>query len=211
MQEVTYYDHGDFSPVNEIWQREKCKFLQLTYVCGVLYENESKDKNSQIRELRPSKEKRISPDGNCLFRSISYVITGSDHYHQEIREVLIQNMKGKYREECTRYCYTQNDILLGGVCCSIEQYIQKSKIDRNRSWGTDQELFLTAILLKTDIFVYRDSLSSWVKFSAHGFINKHDAHPLTEKRLYFRLYMDHYQPVVKVDSIVELNRKSNRD
>ena len=39
MQEVTYYDHGDFSPVNQIWQREKCKFLQLTYVCGVLYEN----------------------------------------------------------------------------------------------------------------------------------------------------------------------------
>ena len=68
--EVVYYDHGIFSPVSKIWQREKCKFLQLTYVCGVLYENESADKTLQIRELRSSKEKRISPDGNCLFRSI---------------------------------------------------------------------------------------------------------------------------------------------
>ena len=55
MQEVTYYDQGSFSPVNQIWQREKCKFLQLIYVCGVLYENESVDKNLQIRELTISR------------------------------------------------------------------------------------------------------------------------------------------------------------
>ena len=57
---------------------------------GVLNVNASSDKNLRIRELRPSKEKRISPDGNCLFRLISYVNTGSDHYHQEIREILVQ-------------------------------------------------------------------------------------------------------------------------
>ena len=73
-------------------------------MCGVLYENESADKNLQIRELRPSKEKRIAPDGNCLFREISYVITGSDHYHQEIREILVQNMKGNI-EKLSIYVY----------------------------------------------------------------------------------------------------------
>ena len=61
-------------------------------VCGVLYKNESADKNLQICELRPSKEKRISPDGNCLFRSISYVITGSDHHTKK------SESKEKYRE-----------------------------------------------------------------------------------------------------------------
>ena len=123
MQEVTYYNHGEFSPVNQLWQREKYKFLQLTYACGVLYQDESSYESLQIRELTPSKEKRICPDGNCLFRSISYVITGSDHYHKEIREILIENMKGDHREDCTNYCYAHNDILLDGGCYSIGQYI----------------------------------------------------------------------------------------
>ena len=55
MQEVSYYNHGEFSPVNQLWQREKCKFLQLTYACGVLYEDESSYESLQIRELTPSK------------------------------------------------------------------------------------------------------------------------------------------------------------
>ena len=55
----------------------------------------------------------------------SYVITGSDHNHQDIRGILVEDMKGEHREECTNYCYTQNDILLGGQCFSMEEYIKK--------------------------------------------------------------------------------------
>ena len=46
----------------------------------------------EIRKLFPSKGKRISPDGNCLFSSLSHVITGTDYYHTEILELLIQNL-----------------------------------------------------------------------------------------------------------------------
>ena len=73
-------------------------------------------------------------------------------------------------------------------------------MDHTGSWGTDLELFLVAKLLKTDIFVYRDLESLWMKFSGHRFVNRHDSHPLTELRLYLRLFMDHYQPVLKVSS-----------
>ena len=69
----------------------------FTFVVGVIYENEAGDKTIEIRKLAPSKGKRISPDGNCLFSSLSYVITGTDYYHTEIRELLIQNMTNKYR------------------------------------------------------------------------------------------------------------------
>ena len=120
-------------------------------------------------------------------------------------------MKGDHREDCTNYCYAHNDILLDRGCYSIRQYIQKSKIDRVGTWGTDLELFLCSKLLKTDIYVYRDSISSWLKFSGHGFVNRHNDHPLTEKRLYFRLFMDHYQPVLKVTSkkaLMEIEKAS---
>ena len=75
-----------------------------------------------------------------------------------------RNISGEHRENCTNYRYAHNDIPLDGGCYSIGQYIQKSKIDRVGTWGTDLELFIFAKLLKTDIFVYRDSLSSWLKF-----------------------------------------------
>ena len=86
---ITFYYHGNFKPVTQSWQKERCKFLQMTYTKGVLYENEAIDKSLEIRQLIPSREKRISPDCKCLFRSLSYVITWTDHYHQQIRELLI--------------------------------------------------------------------------------------------------------------------------
>ena len=53
-----------------------------TFVSGVIYENQAIDKSMEIRKLVPSKEKRIAPDGNCLFSSLSYILTGTDHNHK---------------------------------------------------------------------------------------------------------------------------------
>ena len=68
------------------------------------------------------------------------------------------------------------------------------------SWGTDLELFLAAQILKTDIFVYKDGEHVWMRFSVHGFNNKRDVHDLTEERVYIRLYFNHYQPILKVNT-----------
>ena len=78
---ITFHFHGKFNPVNSCWQREKCKDLGLNYTLGIIYENEATNKALEIRRLVPSREKRISPDGNCLFRSLSFVITGTDYNH----------------------------------------------------------------------------------------------------------------------------------
>ena len=201
-EEMKLYYQGQFCPVNSRWQRQKCKDLMFTFVVGVIYENEAYDKTLEIRKLAPSKEKRISPDGNCLFRSLSYILTGSDDYHKEIRELLIQNMKNKYREICTNYCIAHYNLLPEHQCNSIEDYIEGSLMARARvgSWGTDLELILAAQIIKTDIFVYKDGEHVWMRFAAHGFNNKRDVHDLTEERVYVRLYFNHYQPILKVNT-----------
>ena len=89
---IKFHYHGEFNPVNSCWQKNKCKDLRLNYTLGIIYENEATNKALEIRCLVPSREKRISPDGNCLFRSLSFVITGTDYNHQLIRELIVNKM-----------------------------------------------------------------------------------------------------------------------
>ena len=198
---ITFYPQGEFIPVDSKWQKDKCKMLKLTFIIGIVSEDQSTEKKLDIRRLAPSKEKRISPDGNCLFSSLSYVITGTDCFHKEIRENLLENMKGQYKDICTNYCCSHYELLPEYRCHSVDDYITKSKMHLLGSWGTDMEIFLAVQILTTDIFVYRDSLQCWNKFSGYGFNNKKDVHRLTSKRIYLRLHHDHFQPVLKVDKV----------
>ena len=102
---ITVHPHGDFTPIYTKWQKSKCRIVKLTFtISGIIFENQSKVKNIDLHQLVPSKERGISPDGNCLFSSLSYVITGTDRFHREIRELLLENMRGAYREKRTNYC-----------------------------------------------------------------------------------------------------------
>ena len=197
---ITSYPQGVFIPVDQKWQKDKCKMLKLSYIIGIVSEDQSTEKKLDIRRFAPSKEKRISPDGNCLFSSLSYVITGTDCFHKEIREILLENMKGQYKDICTNYCCSHYELLPESRCHSVDDYITKSKMQILGSWGTDMEIFLAAQLLTTDIFVYRDSLQCWNKFSGYGFNTKKDVHELNPRRIYLRLHHDHFQKK-KVDKV----------
>ena len=116
-----------------------------------------------------------------MFSSLSYILTGNDRSNKEIRVLLLEHMKGLYRDICTRCCNSHYDLLPENRCHSVDDDISKSRMDSNGSWGTDMEIFLAAQILKTDIFVYRDNFKSWNKFSGYGFVDKHNAHDLTEK------------------------------
>ena len=115
-------------------------------------------------------------------------------------------MKNKYRTECTNYCTSHCDLLPEQKCNSIEEYISVSMMDRVGSW-TDLELFLAAQLLQTDIFVFKDVLRCWNKFSGYGFNDKQNVHDLTEKR-YLRLYFSNFQPVTKVNTVKNVMTES---
>ena len=158
---ITIYPHGEFSPIVTKWQKEKCKKLQLTFIIGIQFGNESFVKNTDLHQLVPTKERRISPDGNCLFSSLSFVITGADRFHREIRELLLENMRSTDREKCTNYCSSHYELLQEHRCRSIDDYIINSRMESIGSWGTDLEIFLAAQILKTDIFIYRDCFHNW--------------------------------------------------
>ena len=131
----------------------KMQIPQIDIRVGVLYENEADNKSIKIRHLIPSRVKRIFSDGNCLFRFLSFVITGTEYNHKFVKELIIDKLKGEFREIISKYCSIRNDILPGGYCNSIEDYLKVSKMTYTGTWGTDQEIFLAALILKMDIFV----------------------------------------------------------
>ena len=96
---------------------------------------------------RPDKRKGILGDGSCMFRSLSYVVTGSEDQHAAIRASIVQHMKDieplmlrqinshpDQGEQSTTRARNQYS--------SIQEYLQKTKMEKDCTWGTDKELHI---------------------------------------------------------------------
>lgn len=70
-----------------LWQLEKAKFLNLKVVHIHNYENQGEILRN------PSEIISIDADGNCLFRALSYWITGSQENHIELRKLIADVIK----------------------------------------------------------------------------------------------------------------------
>ena len=81
-----------------------------------------------------TKFKNLSGDGNCLFRALSYVITGSEQQHIEVRNSLLSYMSSieaylvGYGED-GHYNYLQP---FGHT--TVQSYIDSSGMDRSGTW-----------------------------------------------------------------------------
>ena len=116
--------------------------------------NEVKHGNRQSLEV-PSQLFNINGDGNCLFRTLSHVITGRKTYHSIIQHKIVHHMR------------EIENILLPQVNMPSDLYLEQSRMASVGSWGTDIEIFATCSLLSTDSYVYTKAGQSfkWEKFS----------------------------------------------
>lgn len=103
----------------------------------------------------PTKLSRINGDGNCLFRSFSYIITGRQSYHSLIRKKIVDHMK------------TIESDLFPHTGSSVDEYLLRTKMGNVGVWGTDIEILTAASLFCCDIFVYTQfgNNKRWIKFS----------------------------------------------
>ena len=85
-----------YRPVTPSWQINICKDFNLRMVKDVELEyipNIDKG-NIHLQECSPCKYKAIAGDGNCLFSSLCYWITGSVDDQSTVRNMLVKNMIG---------------------------------------------------------------------------------------------------------------------
>ena len=138
---------GAFFCVDKQCQRRACAKL------GVQFHN--------FNRLRPGgpdacRLRRSSGDGNCLFRSFSYIITGSESGHLAIRRAILRHMVDIAH------------LLLGGHLTnydSVDEYVQATGMDKDRTWGTEGDMMTLPHLLQTPLYAYNVPRQQWMCYT----------------------------------------------
>ena len=101
----------------------------------------------------------VDGDGNCFFRSISYLVLGSEAKHDVVRNAV-----------CNYIIQPENwyklKVYIDGDITSGEEYVRKSEMHVWGKWATHVELFALAQLTNKDVCVY--TLDHWMRYPASG-------------------------------------------
>ena len=137
-----------FYPVNENWQKTACARLGVQFRTWNRMPSGSPD--MELTDPNPWRVRRIVGDGNCLFRCFSFLVTGCEEQHMEIRDAILCHM------------IKIAHLLLGHHMhyFNIYEYIERTKMYLNSSWGTDVELLTFSHLLQTPVYTYDVALKS---------------------------------------------------
>ncbi len=106
----------------------------------------------------------VDGDGACFFRSVSWILTGSEDQHPLLRRKVCSFIKNKH-----------NWHLLKAKCAPYScgaAYVRDQNMLNDKKWATEVELFAMAHLLGYDILVYHVDTQRkqcrWIPFRASG-------------------------------------------
>ena len=71
------------------WQHRTCQELGLKNVGS----NGTTPGGPEVRLTPPATSTRIIGGGNCLFRALSHIITGSEDQHMSVRQGIVSHMR----------------------------------------------------------------------------------------------------------------------
>lgn len=94
----------------------------------------------------PSTLKQTSPDGNCFFNALSFVLTGTEKFHGKLRTSIcdyIVTHPTELRAVLPESCHGDSN-----------KYLQDSSMSQLGTWATEVEIFAAAYLLNINIYIY---------------------------------------------------------
>lgn len=163
-----------FTPVSKDWQNDTCNELGISL----------NDKNlfyaPQPHLGEPSTCFNVKGDGNCLFRSLAFAVSGNEELHMYFR-IMITSFIAK----------SKNPIVHGET---PDDYLNRTRMKENGVWGTDIELYFAAKFFNCSIFVFSKygKAYDWLEFKPE---NKN-----TNLSIYLdHKNCDHYDVVTSVD------------
>ena len=122
-----------FKPVSFLGQSNLCNILELPSTnpvfCKLNSTNSCNNEEINLNELGFSRTFHISGDGNCLFSSLSYLITGSTSCNLLIRKIITEGIVGKLSPLCFKFL--QNKFAL--TYRNTNECISKSNINIDKT------------------------------------------------------------------------------
>ena len=175
-----------FHSVDEEWQKVACGVLNIPYHC----KNGLSRGGANVILTRPDKMQKIIADGNCLFRCLSHIVTGTQRHHVAARLAIIEHLQ-RIPGFLGTYGYK-----------SVNDYLNRTNMDKINTWGTDIEMFAFAHLLNTPIYSFVKNLNDWHKYPPSQInLTMYDdvtCDDVTQKAMYIRFHSEHFEVVCSV-------------
>ena len=171
-----------FNPVDHEWQLNACSTLGIRFVRS----NTVRPGGPRVPLKAPTTIRRIGDDGNCLFRSLALIITGSEDQHLAIRQRILRHM--------CKIAHFLLGIHIPDRYRSVEEYIRHTGMHRVSTWGTEVEIFTMAHLLNTTIFSFNSRDKRWWRFSPN-FVDLSLPDDCTAMAIYLNHTPSHFEVV----------------
>ena len=79
---------------------------------------------------------------------------------------------------------------------SVQEYIERTNMNENGTWGSDIEIITLSHLINTCIFTYSTQDQNWCKFSPHS-VDRTLPDDITRRAMYLRYLPGHYDVVLR--------------
>jgi len=125
----------------------------------------------------------IKKDGNCFFRALSFVLSGTEENYKQLRLVV------------TNHMMTINQQLLPHTQRNVSSYLEATRMRADRVWATDVEIFAAASLFGVDIIVYTQYGSNlrWLRFCSSFNQSIHATNAILMQNLNL-----HFEPIISL-------------
>lgn len=172
-----------FFPVSKTWQNDKAKLFKIPVVTYYAYG----PRKTFYDKSPPKQTIPIRADGNCFFRAISAIITGSESEHLRVRELITKHVSD-HPDMYRTFLMSR-----GGMT----EYL--SNMRRPKEWATDVELLATATMLKSVVEVFFPCMINSVTEYRWQTFKPLDNPDMSFPAIYICNKNEHFEPVLDVD------------
>ena len=177
-----------YIPVCKEWQKDHCNLLRLPYIHGNM-EHHTIHVMVSVNHC-PSSTTRIVPDGDCFFRALSFSLTGSQDYHQEVRLLVTTYMIDNAANPQLSCLINDGE--------TIDTYIEQSEMQLLGTRATEIEIIASVLLLQTTIYVYGPcgKINKWQKHAFHSCETEANIH--YNECIYITNVFNHFETVKRI-------------
>ena len=131
----------------------------------------------------PNGFKGIGGDGNCLFRTFSFILTGSEDQHMAVREAILDHMVRTAHLLLFQHIRSSHT--------SVQSYIA--------SRGRETEMLALAHMLQTDIYSYNTDDHKWHKYGIAD-LDRTVSDNVTRTSIYMHHPYNHFEVVQSIEA-----------